>query len=365
MTLAVGLFALLSWLATPWLWWHSSRPLPRATVLRQVNAGTTQFFTSGAQLLICGDKQQIRVYDVKRGEQVATWSRSIHAMAASYGSPESSALVAFYAGATVEVFDLLSGKSVASFVPGPGSPLRVYLAPNGKLAVTDHDNQTIRAWNLQTGTLVAEFKLPKSSTGHVAFSPDSSHLAVTAPGGPVRLIDLVMREVKVCPCSVNRPMSTAVFTPDGRLVGVARMNPVDLGVWDLTNDQLLVRCPRASSGFLGGGSYCYVNHYPFMPLSSIAGQIGAARASRLFLDIRPERQIFDTGTGRVVACIPQAISAMTADGKTLATFSPEEDCVHLWDVPPRTVVHPLLPWGMLGLALVLTPWWWQLRRRKR
>jgi WD40 repeat protein len=332
-------------------------------VLQQVNGGTNQFFASDARLFVCGDADHIRVYDVRRGVRLATRPRSLNAAAAFSGSPDGPALVAFHAGEKVEIFDLISGKTVASFAPGQGSPVRIHLAPNGKLAATDHDNQTLRVWDLETGRLLAEFRFPRSRIGHVTFSPDSMHVAVTEHGGPVKLIDLSTREVKVCPSSVNRAIGMTVFAPDGRLVGLAMLNSTELGLWDLTNDQLLVRCPRASGGFLGGGAYWYVNHYPFLSLSSIAERIGAARASRLFIDIRPERRIFDTKSGRMVACVPQAVSGLFPDGKTLATFSRDENGVQLWDVPPSSAVHPFLAWGVLGLAFLFTGWWWRLRRR--
>jgi hypothetical protein len=66
----------------------------------------------------------------------------------------------------------------------------------------------------------------------------------------------------------------------------------------------------------------------------------------------------------MVACVPQAISGMFPDGKTLATFSREEDCVQLWDIPPSAAVHPFLAWGVLGLAFVFTGCWRLCRRRK-
>jgi WD40 repeat protein len=358
----IGLVALLSWLATPWLWWQSERPVPRATALQQVNGGTMQFFTSDAQLFICGDDDHIRVYDVRRGERLATWPRSLNAVGTFCGSPDGPALVAFHAGEKVELFDLINGKTVASFAPGPGSPVRIHLAPNGKLAATDHDNQTLRVWDLGTGRSLAEFAFPQSSIGYVTFSPDSMQLAVTEAGGRAKVINLSTREVKVCPSSLNRAICMTVFAPDGRLLGLAMINADEFGLWDLTSDQLLVRCPRASGGFLGGGSYWYVNHYPFWPLSSLAEKIGAGQLSRLFIDIRRERRIFDTKSGRMVACVPQAISGMFPDGKTLATFSREEDCVQLWDVPASTMVHPFLAWGVLGLGFVFTGWWWHLRR---
>ncbi len=359
----IGLVAVLSWLATPWLWWRSDRPVLRATALQHVNGGTMQFFSSDARLFICGDDERIRVYDVERGERLAIWPRSIQSVGAFCGPPGGPVLVAFHAGEEVEIFDLMSGTTVATFSPGPGTPVRIHLASNGKIAVTDHDNQTLRIWEIDTGQQLAEYALPQSSLGTVSFSPDSTRLAVAQAGGPVRVIDLSTQEIEVVSTSVNRGVISTVFTPDGRLLGLAMINASEFGVWDLTDDRLLVRCQRASCGFLGGGSYWYVNDYPFMALSRIASQVGAAQTSQLFLAIRPERRVFDTKSGRTVARLPQAISAMTPDGKTLATFSREEDCVQLWDMPSSTGVHAFLAWGVLGLAFVFTGWRWHLRRR--
>ena len=361
----VGWALLFSWLATPWLWWQSRRPGPRATVLEQVQGGSTRFFTSDARLFICGDANHIGVYDVKRGEQIAIWPRSLHAVETFFGSADNPVLGAVRTREGVEVFDLISGKTVASFAPGPGSPLRIHLAPNGKLAATDHDNQTLRVWDLASGQPVAEFAFPQAGGFYVSFSPDSRRLAVTeAATGRVNIIDLATRELKEWPGSVPRGIMSAVFVGDGRLLGRARIGASDIGLWDLTNDRLLVRCPISSNGFLGSGSYWTINHYPFISLYSLADQIGAKQVAQQILYAGAERRIFDTRTGDMVGCDPSGgVSAIFPDGKTLAAYSREGDCVQLWDVRPGPLVHPLFAWSGLCLAVVLTGWWWRLRRR--
>jgi WD40 repeat protein len=148
-----GLVAVLTWLALPWLWWQSERPVPRATVIQQLHGGGEHSFTSDARLFVWGDHEHIHVYDVRTGKQLATRPR-LNALAAFPIFPVSvdgAALVPLHGDETVQIFDLISGKTVASFAPGPGSPLRIHLAPSGKVAATDHDNRILRVWDLETG----------------------------------------------------------------------------------------------------------------------------------------------------------------------------------------------------------------------
>jgi len=152
-----GLLALVSYLATLWLGWESQRLVPRATVLRQVGLRQQCFFTNDARLFVCGDNKEIRVYDVLRGELLATWPRAIRDMmplSELHGDP---ALVPFRTKGELEIFDLISGKTVGRLTPGQATRLHVYFAPDGKLAATVHDFQTVRVWEVETGRLLREF----------------------------------------------------------------------------------------------------------------------------------------------------------------------------------------------------------------
>jgi WD40 repeat protein len=236
----LGLVALVTWLATPWLWWQSKRPVPRATVLEHVSGDVMSFFTNDARLFISGDRDHISVYDVRRGERLATWPRSLNSVADCCSSPGGQVLVAYHAEQKVEIFDLISGKTVAAFTPGLGSPVHLLLAPNGKLAATVHDNQTLRVWDLATGRSLAEIPFPSGITC-VRFSPDSMRLVVSEGWARTKTIELSTREVKVWPSPANRVIYWTFFSPDGRLLGLEQMNAKkDLALWDLTNDRLLV-----------------------------------------------------------------------------------------------------------------------------
>jgi WD40 repeat protein len=78
--------------------------------------------------------------------------------------------------------------------------------------------------------------------------------------------------------------------------------------------------------------------------------------------------VFDTKTGGRLATLPFASPfAFRADGKTLVAYSPKDDAIVLWDLPPRTKLNLLWNVPILGLALGLTAIWLLvlLRRKQR
>jgi WD40 repeat protein len=356
----IGLLCILTWLATPVLWWESRRPVPRETVLRQVGGRAEEFFSDDGRLFICGDGDETRVYDVIEGRHFNTLPRSIHDIATHCNG-----LAAFQNAETVQIVELTTGKTMATFSPKPDVPARIYLAPNGKLAATIHENN-MRVWDVGAGQLLAELASPPSGFGNVSFSPDSKRLAVTDQSADhVKVIEVATLEVTVAASSANRGIGHALFAPDGRLLALARTATDEAVLLDLTSDKTLVRCRLASSGFFGNGSHWYVGHMPFFPLISIAESIGADQVASGLLNAVRHRQVFDTNTGQMVGCIPYHDAQMLPDRRTVAIYSYEEDSVQLWDFPPSTAVHPALAWTSLAIAVALTAWWWHVRRKAR
>jgi WD40 repeat protein len=360
-----GLLALLSFLATLWLWWESKRPVPRATVLRQLNVWQICFFTEDGRLFVCGDAKEIRLYDILDGELVACWPRSIDRLESVTGRHNDMALGVYHKGGEVEVFDLIRGKTVSKFFPGEGTAPFVSLSPNGKFAATVHDRQTVRIWEVETGRLFRELEFGRRVSS-ISFSPDSAQLAVAGQGNAVNVIALPTGEVTDYVLLTGVGGMWCSFTTDGRLLGCAPLNAKHDGLWDLTNNRLIARWPRGGSGPLTGGLFVGVCHYPYRRLAELAYMYGAEDIGRALDSFSGQLQMIDTRTGRVVASFPLArlsTLAVFPDGKTLATFSYKDGCVRLWDLPPKRAVHPGFAWGGLGLTVVLAAWWWYLPRR--
>jgi WD40 repeat protein len=360
-----GFLALLSFLATLWLGWESKRPVPRATVLRQVNRGDTFFFTGDARLFVCGDVKQVRVYDVLRGELLATWPRSIRDMMPTSQLHGDWTLVGFRTKDELEIFDLISGKTVGRLTPGQATRLHVYFAPDGKLAATVHDFQTVRVWEVETGRLLREFEFgPYVLTAN--FSPDSARLAVGGRSDSVRVIVLSTGEVTTCSLPVSARDCYGYFCSDGRLLAYARISETEELLWDLSNNCFIASWRLGACRFLGEGSYCCIVHSPLASLA-IPPYRGILQAiAREFLLFTAECRIYDTRTGRLVASFPcKTVDAFEVfpDGRTLATFSSRDGCLRLWDLPPKRAVHPGFAWSAFGLTIVLTAWWWSLPRR--
>ncbi len=356
----IGLCCLLIWLATPVLWWESRQPVPREIVQCDIGERQRGFFSEDGRLFLYGDEQQVRIYDLVERNHVATLPRSIYdALRGGHRGP-----LGFKRRDRIELVDLGSGKTIRSFAAGPGPLDWVTLAPNDKVAAVHQMNGSFRLWDVDTGQVLLELGLP-ATFRLVGFSSDSRRVAVMEypPPDQLKIIDIATLEVTE---NASAPNCGVGFAADGRLLGLACAPEDDLELWDLTNDRLIFHTRSGIVSILGNGAFCGVSDQSEPPLHSALDWLGVSPKSILRRSVRPEWQLFDTTTGQLLGCFPGGKGAdlqLLPDGETLATCSLDDNFITLWDIPPRTAVHPFWLWATLALAVGLTAWWWRLRSK--
>jgi RNA polymerase sigma factor (sigma-70 family) len=222
----------------------------------------------------------------------------------------------------VDLFDVRTGESVRRFA-GPRHPFEVVaFSPDGtKLAAVGGHDSTLHLWEVATGAEIRPAIGHQGPVWYVALAADSRTVATAAADDTVRLWDArtgkLRRQAEGC---------RAWFSPDGgtllTLVNGERwtLRGSDVGTGRQRFGQLLPECDPYSMTISTDGR-------------TLAFE-GAGHAICLWDVASGEEQ------GQL-AGHPQRIAALTfsPDGTRLASASPEEKLVCLWDVAGRREVR--------------------------
>jgi WD40 repeat protein len=175
-------------------------------------------------------------------------------------------LAGVYANGTADVANTASGQYVGTLSDwgpvsaGPALDLLTF-SPDGRMIAATDGYGKIYLWDVAGGRLLTTFiaerlynnawsqglPLPSRDIGSLAFSPDSTTVACGTSSGIVRVWDVATRR-SVSAFSVNgsdpsgaaaQPITTLLFSPDGRKLVTAGKTDGTLGVWDVASGRNL------------------------------------------------------------------------------------------------------------------------------
>lgn len=125
----------------------------------------------------------------------------------------------------------------------PPEVLGIKLTPDAK-KVAFQEGKTVKVWDALENKELFTISLNDDGVHHLAFSPDSSLLAIASEGtpegiGPCRVVDLETRQnvlefQTVGTSSTDWPgISTVTFSPDGNTLAVAERKESRISIWDV------------------------------------------------------------------------------------------------------------------------------------
>ncbi|HEX6704976.1 MAG TPA: TIR domain-containing protein [Albitalea sp.] len=132
------------------------------------------FAPDGSILASGSEDNTVRIWNARTGRQLRVLPGHTGGVTSVAISPDGNLLCSASQDSTVRLWDLNSGKPLMTIGERPASCSSVAFDSRGNIATADGD-LTVRVWSIDTGKQVT--KIPATSPGVVAFSPNGRYLA--------------------------------------------------------------------------------------------------------------------------------------------------------------------------------------------
>ena len=141
----------------------------------------------------------------------------------------------------VTLFRMDTGEKVVQFHGTRGSIGGIKFSPDGRLLAVFFKNGDVIVWRISNAVCISTWNNGKknSRVTSIDFSPDSKELAIACDETQVHILT-VENPNEVRSVSVAEPVRSAAFSPDGKMLGLAVSNRIQLWRWpELTFAQAL------------------------------------------------------------------------------------------------------------------------------
>ncbi len=202
-------------------------------------ARTARFNPSGNLIVTSSDDRTARLWDVRTYLSTTVFRGHQGAVREATFDPSGSRVITASDDGTVRQWDAGEG-AARTFrdAPGAGNDVvpvfDVAFSPSGKYVATASGDGIVRVWDTATSARVAQLRGQSGAVYSAAFSPDDERLVVTAGGdGSARVWEWGSQTsaVRVVHPGSTRPLTSAVFSPDGALILTASFDK-SARLWD-------------------------------------------------------------------------------------------------------------------------------------
>jgi len=236
----------------------------------------------------------------------------------------------------------------------------VRFSPDGSVLYTwvqENRQQKLGAYEVATGQALGTVDGATTDVGSYAMSADGRHL-VTRHGGGADCVDMTTGK-RLANYPIDKPgdrfSAGMALSPDGKTLAVVRLN-----LDRVLASRSPVRVPIKNPGhprtlleeFMGTGDVP-----PPADTKEASDKTKDEKQAKEVVPVRAATavELFDASTGQLLVNLPYAeMSTFLPDGKTMASYYPDEQVVRLWNVPPRPVVPWFTVWVLVGIALALS-----------
>lgn len=268
-----------------------------------------------------------RIWNVHNGDLLLALSGHIGGVNSVAWSPDGTQLATAGRDGTIRIWDTTSGEAMLALTGHSGGGSNVSFVANGVLAVTwsqdgariatAGNDRTVRMWNAVTGEELLKY-YGVTNAWHVAWSPDSKHLAIRG-GEETRILDLSTEPLRLY--GSTDEVWDAPWSPDGTRIatsGVIIPGQIEetVRVWDAVSGKEFLQLPKSSS----------------------CRYLAWAPDGKRLVTANNPAQIWDAETGELVQSIPYPTTeglfwlvTWSPDGEKIATTNVFEFTVSLYD----------------------------------
>ena len=302
------------------------------------NDSSIRLWDEAGKSIIDEGNRTVRLWDVKSGRQIRTFTGHEYFITALAFSPDSKTLASGSAS-IIRLWDIESGKEMHAFTERSGLVTRIAFSPDGKTLAGSSYDRTFHLWDMETRQVLHEFRGHNGSVNSIAFSPDGKTIASGSSDGTFRLWDV---ETGVQRRSYNRHKEEVygvAFSPDGRTLASRSADGT-------------IRLTRVSDGdtqHVLTGHTQFIRSIAFSP-DSLTLASGSRDGTIRLWDVYSGRTRF-TITGHIDYVFRIAYSP---DGKSIVSGG-QDGPIHLWDVPTGRTRHILTGYTGYIYSLAFSP----------
>ena len=192
----------------------------------------------------------IKLWDVKRGKCLQTWSNNEDSIYTTAFSPQNNILAISYGSKVLKLWDVKTGKCLKTWEFHSNNISKISISSDGQYLASHSPDNTIRLLNLKLERLSTRrlnhviYGGLLGQSHSVYFSPDCQTLAIFSEDSVIKLFDVKTGQYRKTfehlPSTSSRPRIPKMeFSPDSNLLGRCCVNSSEIILWDLKTKKML------------------------------------------------------------------------------------------------------------------------------
>lgn len=217
-----------------WEWQSESYILKQQSHHDSLNS--LVYSPSGQHIITCADDGKVKVWDVRSGFCVVTFTEhSSGVTACEFAKHKSSVLFTSSLDGSVRAWDLIRYRNFRTFT----APQRTRFSclaidPSGEVVCAcSHDTDKIYVWSVQTGQLLDQLAGHEGPISSLAFSSDGNTLVSGSWDNTVRIWNIFARTQTSEPLQLQANVLALSFRPDSKQIAVSTLDG-HLAFWNVS-----------------------------------------------------------------------------------------------------------------------------------